>query len=197
MVKRAADLLQVYNIYIYNYFSLFIKQCRINVKYSVLFQNGMVLNQSLQPHEAHIPFILQFMIDYNLYGMSLINLKDVKFRQYTHMKENSQNENSLNLFDSQKYLPASVLKQTTCKLEVDAQASEILNKQEIQNGFDLNPGLVAIWNEEKYRRETKGLQNIESQFLYSNTNERIYNVTENDIYQEKKFIKRLQSISQV
>lgn len=37
MVKRAADLLQVYNIYIYNYFSLFIKQCRINVKYFVLF----------------------------------------------------------------------------------------------------------------------------------------------------------------
>jgi DNA polymerase zeta len=34
-----------------------------------------------QPHEAHVPYILQFMIDYNLYGMSHVNLKNVKFRR--------------------------------------------------------------------------------------------------------------------
>jgi DNA polymerase zeta len=34
-----------------------------------------------QPHEAHVPYILQFMVDYNLYGMSLVNLKNVKFRR--------------------------------------------------------------------------------------------------------------------
>jgi DNA polymerase zeta len=34
-----------------------------------------------QPHEAHVPYILQFMIDYNLYGMSNVNLKNVKFRR--------------------------------------------------------------------------------------------------------------------
>ncbi|CAK9831820.1 DNA polymerase zeta catalytic subunit [Anthophora retusa] len=171
MIKRAADLLQ----------------------------NGAILNQSLQPYEAHIPFIMQFMIDYNLYGMSSITLKDVKFRQciYTESEENLQTESPLHLSDSQKYLPASVIKQSTCKLEVDAQAFEVLNKEEIQNGLDLNPGIAAIWNEEKQRREAKGLLNAESQLLYTNTNDRMYSPTENDIYQEAKLIKRLASLPQI
>lgn len=139
------------------------------------------------------------MIDYNLYGMSLINLRDVKFRQClrTKSKNDSQNESPISLLDSQKYLPAFVVRQSTCKLEVDAQACEILNGQEIQIGLDLNPGIAAIWNEEKHRREKEGLENVESQFLYSNTSGRIYDLTENDIYQQERLIKRLQSISQV
>lgn len=140
------------------------------------------------------------MIDYNLYGMSLINLKNVKFRQciHTKSKENFQKSgNSLNLFDSQKYLPESILKQSICKLEVDAQAYEILNKQEIHNGLDLNPGIATIWNEEKHRREAKCLQSVESQLLYTNIENRIYDKTENDIYQEKRLIRRLKSVPQV
>ncbi|KZC10783.1 DNA polymerase zeta catalytic subunit, partial [Dufourea novaeangliae] len=170
MVKRAADLLQ----------------------------NGTILNQNHQPYEAHIPFILQFMMDYNLYGMSLINLKIIKYRQRITMgsKENSQNE-SLSNSDSQIYLPASVIRQSTCKLEVDAQATEILNREEIQNGLDLNPGIAAIWNDEKCRRVANGLQQSESQLLYTNTNDRVYGPTNNDIYQEQRLIQRLQTISQV
>lgn len=136
------------------------------------------------------------MIDYNLYGMSPINLKHVKFRQsmYTESKEN---ENLLSLADSQKYLPISIIRQSTCKLEVDAQATEILNREDIQNGLDLNPGIAAIWNEEKCRREAKGLQDAESQLLYSNADSRIYDLTENDIYQEEKLVQKLQFVSEV
>lgn len=39
------------------------------------------MNKNFQPHEAHIPFLLQLFIDYNLYGMNLINLGAVKFRR--------------------------------------------------------------------------------------------------------------------
>jgi DNA polymerase zeta len=46
-----------------------------------VFQSGAILNRIYQPHEAHVPYILQFMIDYNLYGMNLINLENVKFRR--------------------------------------------------------------------------------------------------------------------
>ncbi|XP_076378060.1 DNA polymerase zeta catalytic subunit isoform X1 [Megalopta genalis] len=170
MIKRAADLLQ----------------------------NGAILNQNLQPHEAHIPFILQFMIDYNLYGMSLINLKDVKYRQHiaAGSKSNSQNETCLNSNNSQIYLPSSVIRQSTCTLEVDARATEILNKQELENGLDLNPGIAAIWNNEKYRRDVKGLQQAESQLLYTNANSRVYSPSDNDIYQEERLMRRLQTISQ-
>lgn len=38
------------------------------------------MNKSYQPHEGHIPYLLQLFIDYNLYGMNMINLGAVKFR---------------------------------------------------------------------------------------------------------------------
>lgn len=40
-------------------------------------QNGAVCNTIFQPHEAHIPYHLQFMIDYNLHGMNFIKLSTV------------------------------------------------------------------------------------------------------------------------
>ncbi|KAF5890315.1 DNA polymerase zeta catalytic subunit, partial [Clarias magur] len=46
-----------------------------------LLQGGAVMNKCFQPHEAHIPFLLQFFIDFNLYGMNLIHLSAVRFRR--------------------------------------------------------------------------------------------------------------------
>lgn len=48
---------------------------------SELLQGGAVMNKIFQPHEAHIPFLLQLFIDYNLYGMNMISLAAVKFRK--------------------------------------------------------------------------------------------------------------------
>ncbi|KAF7817900.1 DNA polymerase zeta catalytic subunit isoform X1 [Senna tora] len=41
---------------------------------------GAVFDKSLQPYESHIPFILQFLVDYNLYGMGHLHLSKMKFR---------------------------------------------------------------------------------------------------------------------
>lgn len=41
---------------------------------------GAVMSTPLQPHEAHLPYLLQFLIDYNLYGMSSIVLSGFHFR---------------------------------------------------------------------------------------------------------------------
>lgn len=38
-----------------------------------LLQNGAILGRIFQPHEVHVPYVLQFMIDYNLYGMSFLH----------------------------------------------------------------------------------------------------------------------------
>ncbi|MGH0142523.1 UNVERIFIED_CONTAM: hypothetical protein FKN15_051347 [Acipenser sinensis] len=46
-----------------------------------LLQGGAIMNKIYQPHEAHIPYLLQLFIDYNLYGMNLVNLGAVKFRK--------------------------------------------------------------------------------------------------------------------
>ncbi len=60
---------------------------------SELLQGGAVMNKSFQPHEAHIPFLLQFFIDYNLYGMNMISLGAAKFRK-KHATGNTHNTKS-------------------------------------------------------------------------------------------------------
>uniref|UniRef100_H3ANK3 DNA polymerase delta/zeta catalytic subunit N-terminal domain-containing protein n=1 Tax=Latimeria chalumnae TaxID=7897 RepID=H3ANK3_LATCH len=64
---------QFMKIYLYN--PLMVKRvCE-------LLQGGAIMNKSYQPHEAHLPYLLQLFIDYNLYGMNLINLASIKFRK--------------------------------------------------------------------------------------------------------------------
>ncbi|CAA7058420.1 unnamed protein product [Microthlaspi erraticum] len=45
-----------------------------------LLLEGAVLGKSLQPYESHIPFLLQFLVDYNLYGMGHVHISKMKFR---------------------------------------------------------------------------------------------------------------------
>ncbi|CAH9141447.1 unnamed protein product [Cuscuta epithymum] len=45
-----------------------------------LLRGGAVLDKVLQPHESHIPFLLQFLVDYNLYGMGHLHVSKMKFR---------------------------------------------------------------------------------------------------------------------
>ncbi|XP_076930223.1 DNA polymerase zeta catalytic subunit-like [Bidens hawaiensis] len=47
---------------------------------SKLLLDGSVLDKSLQPHESHIPFLLQFLVDYNLQGMGHLHVSKMKFR---------------------------------------------------------------------------------------------------------------------
>uniref|UniRef100_A0A673FL04 DNA polymerase zeta catalytic subunit n=1 Tax=Sinocyclocheilus rhinocerous TaxID=307959 RepID=A0A673FL04_9TELE len=96
---------------------------------SELLQGGAVMNKSFQPHEAHIPFLLQLFIDYNLYGMNMISLAAVKFRK-NHA--------------------------TVCHLHLEAVAYAffffcILCPDQIGR----NPGLQAIWDDEKQRRQER------------------------------------------
>ena len=40
-----------------------------------------------------------------------------------------------------------------CELELDASAEDILNTTMDKNGYMLNPGLSALWEEESNRRK--------------------------------------------
>ncbi|KAJ7547009.1 hypothetical protein O6H91_08G065000 [Diphasiastrum complanatum] len=48
---------------------------------STLLLGGGILNRRFEPHESHIPYLLQFMVDNNLSGMSHIHLSKLIFRQ--------------------------------------------------------------------------------------------------------------------
>ncbi|KAG7257685.1 hypothetical protein CRUP_038023 [Coryphaenoides rupestris] len=103
-----------------------------------LLSGGAVMNRVYQPHEGHIPFLLQVFIDYNLYGMNLLHIAALKFR--TRLR----GQGSLVL--------DGVQRQSTCELEADAVATDILNRLEIESQMGRNPGLQAIWEDEKQRR---------------------------------------------
>uniref|UniRef100_K3ZPX4 DNA polymerase n=1 Tax=Setaria italica TaxID=4555 RepID=K3ZPX4_SETIT len=47
---------------------------------ATLLLSGAIFNRAFQPYESHIPYLLHFLIDYNLYGMGHIHVKDFKFR---------------------------------------------------------------------------------------------------------------------
>ncbi|XP_077293942.1 DNA polymerase zeta catalytic subunit [Arctopsyche grandis] len=134
---------QFYKIFFYN--PSFIKRT------ADLLQSGAIMGLSYQPHEAHINYIMQFFIDFNLYGMSFINLEYVKFRRKSN---NLIDTSSHNTTIDQSYLPDSVQCMSTCECEVDCLAMHILNRQEILNGnLGVNPGLEALWEDERKRHE--------------------------------------------
>lgn len=87
------------------------------------------------------------MIDFNLYGMSFVHLSHVKYRR------NSKNPTSLENIPDDQILPPNVQKRSISELEIDALASDIINREDILSGrLAVNPGLAALWEEEKQRR---------------------------------------------
>ncbi|XP_075718396.1 DNA polymerase zeta catalytic subunit [Rhinoderma darwinii] len=172
---------------------------------SELLQGGAVMNKCYQPHEAHVPYLLQLFIDYNLYGMNLINLAAVKFRRARRKGDGSQGVKVLkdtipgSSFSAtfaqweEDEIPSSLMlegvePQSTCELEVDAVAADVLNRQEIEAQIGKNPGLQAIWEDEKQRRREKQQS---SQIAPPDSQERGFlAVTES----EKIFQKRLKEI---
>lgn len=68
-------------------FSEYRMLCRYNPtdvgRAAKLLQAGGVVGKSLQPYEAHVPFLLQLKIDLNLAGMGWLHLSQVPCRFHT------------------------------------------------------------------------------------------------------------------
>lgn len=143
----------------------------------------------------------------------MINLSSVKYRRRiteSHSEFKSSNATSSNSnsgggvcggiitpVDELDYLPPCVERQSICELEVDALVSDILNRQDLERGIELNPGLAAIWEEERARRAQAGLACEDSQLVNPKSPARPpYCLTDNDLYQQQRFNRRLYMVSQ-
>lgn len=84
--------------------------------------NESVLGKIYQPHEIHLSFTLQFMIDYNLHGMSNLVLSQVKFRK------------NIGIGESEEFNDENLIKVSSCELECDTLGEHILNRKEIESG---------------------------------------------------------------
>ncbi|CAH8862649.1 unnamed protein product [Trichobilharzia szidati] len=128
---------------------------------SEILQSGAVLNRVFQTYETHIPYLLQFCVDYNLYGMNLLYAGYFKFRtsdyiNFPSLLKNSENMWSPSKLNSEHLLqPKCAPKYTSMELEVDISAWDILNRRELGINPSINPGLEAMWTEEEMRRISK------------------------------------------
>lgn len=87
----------------------------------MLLHSGAIMNTKFEVYESHISFILQVMIDYNLYGMDFIHLSSVKFRLPLPKQQNYQ-------WNSNNVSPdwySNLSRQSFCQLEVDAKMEGI------------------------------------------------------------------------
>lgn len=110
-------------------------------KAASLLQNAAICGRVLQSFESHIPYILQFFMDYNLYGMSFVHIKseNLVFRQEEAISE-----------------PNMPFKTTRCSLEADTIGVHILNYLsygQSQQAHHQNPGISFIWEDEILRRK--------------------------------------------
>lgn len=127
-----------------------------------LLQNGAILGRIFQPHESHVPFILQFMIDFNLYGMSFLHVpsKLVKYRQSINIDHGDYDVLACDDKDPSQVLPPSIERMSTCKQEMDVNGVYILNRFQVAiKGDDkehANPGIAFIWSDERGRRTKFG-----------------------------------------
>jgi len=155
--------------------------------------NRGVLGMSLQPHESHIPYVLQFMMDYNLQGMNFIHLAATKFRkrlesdeELMHRLQKEETDGTLQASLSQSVwldagklappaertfkpdelpetllMPDSAPRTSSTELELDAVAADILNTNDVGSSADIgkgtNPGIEAIWEDERERRRLLGM----------------------------------------
>lgn len=203
-----------------SFMKIFLYNPQMVKRVSELLQVGAVMNKSFQPHEAHIPFLLQLFIDYNLYGMNMISLAAVKFRKssatvsveermegstspWKNACMSTLDENGLRdtLFTrwEENSIPSSLILEevervSVCELEVDAVAADVLNRLEIENQIGRNPGLQAIWDDERQRRrqtsENSHIDVSESQdrdFAEVAESEKIFMKRFTDILRENEF----------
>lgn len=144
-----------------------------------LLQNGAILGQIFQPHESHVPYILQFMIDYNLYGMSFLYVpnKTVRYRQQSikngghHDIDDEIDDEVLCNIDAEQILDRKIERMSTSKQEIDINATLILNRFQVamndEENEHANPGIAFLWSDERGRR-CKMTNNVSHQEIIFN-----------------------------
>ncbi|ETN59108.1 DNA polymerase zeta catalytic subunit [Anopheles darlingi] len=142
-------------------------------KATQLLMNGAILSTTYQVLETHVPYILQFFIDYNLYGMSFLNLESKGLRQ---RKDDSEPP-----------------KMSTSEYEIDALATAILNRapQRRDTSEFANPGIASIWADEQARRRLYGMEQPERLNLSQDSGPTAEVVTESDRFYRALLVSKL------
>ncbi|KAG8419099.1 DNA polymerase zeta [Metarhizium acridum] len=142
-----------------------------------LLQQGVIMKRKFQPYEAHLQYLLQFMVDYNLYGCDYLESSKTAFR--SPVPAYDAGSNSSHLWHSQSVLPQhitddpSLPRVSHCSIEVDICVQHIANRQAvkerqlhhdfIERKFPIPANqklvfsLAGLWRDETKRRQRQML----------------------------------------
>uniref|UniRef100_A0A4Y0BKG0 DNA polymerase zeta catalytic subunit n=1 Tax=Anopheles funestus TaxID=62324 RepID=A0A4Y0BKG0_ANOFN len=162
----------------HHYFKIYMYNPSLLRNATQLLMNGTILSGTYQVHETHIPYILQFFIDYNLYGMSFLELNTNGLRQRKNVAENAN-----------KIPP----KMSISEIEIDVLASDILNREpeESDTGEFANPGIASIWKDEQTRRQLLNFEQPERMNLSQDSGSAREIITESDRFYRARLLSKL------
>lgn len=158
-------------------YSLFLKISVINPhnvnKIVELFQNGVILNQRFNVFEHHIPYLFQFLLDYNLYGMDFIEFDRYVSKRIKEVPRKYPIDANVQLFNCENIMADSRKPISYCEMEIDIMNIWITNKdkmkerkfQPLKNELCeelLIPSLNHLWKDEEYRRQMHDLPPLQS-----------------------------------
>ncbi|EFC40538.1 ATREV3; DNA binding protein-like protein [Naegleria gruberi] len=141
-------------------------------KMAAMFGNGTVMGHRFSVYEAHIPFPLQFMMDYNLYGMGDLSVEKLYFRlPFNSFRDDMAADkiSSQNAIQYGTILPDNVKRLSKCEIEMDAFSRDVMNRKDIvdlqlsledekEESFGKERKLIrslnVIWEEERRRRRS-------------------------------------------
>lgn len=173
----------------------FLKIYMVNPKHmsklAELLRNGEILGNKFDPYEAHIPYILQFLTDFNLAGCSKISISSALFRGPLKAGATIQT----GVFDSLTVSNELILpivhyrKMGFCELEIDIDASSIENRKKIvqrnlHHNFDEEGSMKKAM--ESAKDQAKSLsQDPEDSFYISETQ---------NLFENIKFVNSLKDV---
>ncbi|KAI0877980.1 DNA polymerase family B [Hypoxylon argillaceum] len=157
------------------YLKIYMLNPAVMTRFAELLRQGVIMKQVLQPYEAHLQYILQFMTDYNLYGCAFIDAKKACFR--APVPQHEDNEVSAHLWHSQS-VPRPFItddmdlpRVSHCSIEVDICVHDILNRNEVRErqlhhdfsernnplpaDMKLVHSMAGLWKDETKRRKRK------------------------------------------
>ena len=169
------------------FLKVFLYNPQLQTRIVNLLRSGAIMAKFFQVFEAHIPFTLQVFIDYNLYGMGMVHLDNVRFRapmpvarkhahvSYDLLHDTANERDDDGARHSRLWLqsnstafihPASLAieRQSTCELEADASIEDVLNlyqtpspPQPADNPTMIVQSLASLWHDDRARRVLDGL----------------------------------------
>ena len=140
-----------------------------------LLRNGSIMTRPMQPYEVHIPYLLQFMADYGLYGCGWVECRTVTFRAPVPDYDSTDQSQIW----SAKTIPSHMItasedkpRLSHCAIEIDLLSHHISNRDTIKprplhhdfversNPIPVTEKLVhsmaELWRDEERRRLMRG-----------------------------------------